>query len=142
MVCLWCLARHHTPQAKNIPCQPLLIKPIFSVLAHAEKTVFFFKTGLPVFITCSEISVVDCHFADFRVKDARKYEQCCNHRVLSACLSFLLLWKDSRFLQFGPNEGVQTCFLDLQKDRDLMAWAAHARSEIFCMYLYIFCKGY
>ena len=40
-------AKHHTPQAKNIPYQPLLIKPIFSVLAHAEKV--FFKTSLPVF---------------------------------------------------------------------------------------------
>ena len=35
-------AKHHTPQAKNIPYayQPLLIKPTFSVLAHADKTVF------------------------------------------------------------------------------------------------------
>ena len=39
-------AKHHIPQAKNIPYQPLLIKPIFSVLAHAEKTVFF-KTSVP-----------------------------------------------------------------------------------------------
>ena len=30
-------AKHQIPQAKNIPYQPLLIKPIFSVLAHAEK---------------------------------------------------------------------------------------------------------
>ena len=30
-------AKHHIPQAKNIQYQPLLIKPIFSVLAHAEK---------------------------------------------------------------------------------------------------------
>ena len=41
-------AKHHIPQAKNIPYQPLLIKPIFSVLAHAEKTLFF-KTSLPLF---------------------------------------------------------------------------------------------
>ena len=41
-------AKHHIPQATYIPYQPLLIKPIFSVLAHAEKTVFF-KTSLPVF---------------------------------------------------------------------------------------------
>ena len=33
-------AKHHNPQAKNIPYQPLLIKPIFSVLAHAEKHFF------------------------------------------------------------------------------------------------------
>ena len=38
-------AKHHIPQATNIPYQPLLIKPIFSVLAHAEKQ-FFFKTSL------------------------------------------------------------------------------------------------
>ena len=42
-------AKHHIPQATNTPYQPLLIKPIFSVLAHAEKQ-FFFKTSLPVFI--------------------------------------------------------------------------------------------
>ena len=34
-------AKHHIPQAINIPYQPLLIKPILSVLAHAEKTVFY-----------------------------------------------------------------------------------------------------
>ena len=33
-------AKHHIPQATNIPYQPLLIKPIFSVLAHAEKQFF------------------------------------------------------------------------------------------------------
>ena len=42
-------AKHYIPQAKNIPYQPLLIKPIFSVLAHAEnssfsKLVFHFKS--------------------------------------------------------------------------------------------------
>ena len=30
-------AKHHIPQATNIPYQPLLIKAIFSVLVHAEK---------------------------------------------------------------------------------------------------------
>ena len=30
-------SKHHNPQAKNTPYQPLLIKPTFSVLAHAEK---------------------------------------------------------------------------------------------------------
>ena len=40
-------AKHYIPQAKNIP---LLIKPaIFSVVAHAEKQVFF-ETSLPVFM--------------------------------------------------------------------------------------------
>ena len=34
-------AKHHIPQATNIPYQPLLIKPIFSVLTHAEKQFFF-----------------------------------------------------------------------------------------------------
>ena len=34
-------ADHHIPKAKNIPYQPLLIKPVFSVLAHAEKQSFF-----------------------------------------------------------------------------------------------------
>ena len=38
-------AKHHIPQATNIPYQPLLIKPIFSVLAHAEKHVFFKTSG-------------------------------------------------------------------------------------------------
>ena len=33
-------ANHHIPQATNMPYQPLLIKPIFSVLAHAEKQFF------------------------------------------------------------------------------------------------------
>ena len=33
-------AKHHIPQATNIPYQPFLIKPIFSVLAHAEKQFF------------------------------------------------------------------------------------------------------
>ena len=33
-------AKHHIPQAKNILYQPLLIKPIFSILAHAEKQFF------------------------------------------------------------------------------------------------------
>ena len=40
-------AKHHIPQTLNIPYQPLLIKPKFSVLAHAKKQVFF-KTSLPV----------------------------------------------------------------------------------------------
>ena len=40
---LW--ATHYISQAKNIPYQPLLIKPIFSLLAHAEKTE---KNSLPV----------------------------------------------------------------------------------------------
>ena len=39
-------AKHHIPQATNIPYQPLLIKPIFSVLAHAEKQ-FFSKPVFP-----------------------------------------------------------------------------------------------
>ena len=29
-------AKHHIPQVTNIPYQPLLIKPIFNVLAHTE----------------------------------------------------------------------------------------------------------
>ena len=41
-------ATNQTPQAKKIPYQPLLIKPIFSLLANAEKTQFF-QTSLPVF---------------------------------------------------------------------------------------------
>ena len=44
--------KRHIPQATNIPYQPLLIKPIFSVLAHAEKQSFF-KTSLPVLYICS-----------------------------------------------------------------------------------------
>ena len=41
-------AKHHILQATNIPYQPLLIKLIFSVLAHEEKNFVFFKTSLPV----------------------------------------------------------------------------------------------
>ena len=37
-------AKHHIPQATNIPYQPLLIKPILNVLAHAEKQ--FFQPGV------------------------------------------------------------------------------------------------
>ena len=40
-------ATHHIPPAKNTPYQPLLIKPIFSLLVNTEKTVVF-KTSLPV----------------------------------------------------------------------------------------------
>ena len=41
-------ATHQIPQAKNRSYQPLLIKPVFSLLANAEKTVFF-KASLPLF---------------------------------------------------------------------------------------------
>ena len=33
-------AKHHIPKATNIPYQPLLIKSIFSVLAHAKQQIF------------------------------------------------------------------------------------------------------
>ena len=36
-------ATHQTPEAKNIPYQPLLVKPAFSLLANAEKTGIFSK---------------------------------------------------------------------------------------------------
>ena len=36
-------ATHQIPQGKNIPYQPLLIKPIFSLLANTEKKHSFFK---------------------------------------------------------------------------------------------------
>ena len=39
-------AKHHIPQAKNVPYLPLLIKPIFSALSHAE--IFFFESSLPM----------------------------------------------------------------------------------------------
>ena len=42
-------SNHQIPQAKNIPYQPLLIKPVFNLLANAEKQVFF-KTSLPVLL--------------------------------------------------------------------------------------------
>ena len=35
------LATNQIPQAKNIPYQPLLIKPIFYLLANEEKRFFF-----------------------------------------------------------------------------------------------------
>ena len=36
-------ATHFIPQANNIPYQPLLIKPVFSLLAKAEKQFLFSK---------------------------------------------------------------------------------------------------
>ena len=43
-------AKHYIPQAKTYHNQPLLIKPIFNVLAHAEKkTPVFIKTSLLVY---------------------------------------------------------------------------------------------
>ena len=46
-------AKHQIPQATTDTLyQPLLIKPMFSVLAHAEKQ-FVFKTNLPVFVNAS-----------------------------------------------------------------------------------------
>ena len=36
-------AVHQTSQAKNIPYQPLLIKPIIGLFANAEKKYFFSK---------------------------------------------------------------------------------------------------
>ena len=34
-------ATHQIPQATNTPYHPLLIKPVFNLLANAVKTVFF-----------------------------------------------------------------------------------------------------
>ena len=48
-------AKHHIPQATNIPYQPLLIKPIFSVLAHAEKQ-FFSKLVFEFFVIIAELT--------------------------------------------------------------------------------------
>ena len=49
-------ATHHIPQAKNIPYQPLLIKPTFSLLANTEKQ-FFSKL---VFQCMYFISLLGC----------------------------------------------------------------------------------
>ena len=60
MVCLSPVghgAKHHIPQATNIPYQPLLIKPIFSVLAHAEKQ-FFTKLVIQCLIVISSYCFV------------------------------------------------------------------------------------
>ena len=59
MVCLSPVghAKHHIPQATNIPYQTLLIKPIFSVLACAEKV--FFKTSLRAFAAAWPVLTVD-----------------------------------------------------------------------------------
>ena len=48
-------------QAKNMPYQPLLIKPVFSVLAHAEKQGFF-KTSISVYFRC-------CRYVVFNLKN-------------------------------------------------------------------------
>ena len=48
-------AKHHIPLVTNISYQALLIKPIFSVLAHAEKQ-FFFKTSLPVLLRVDHLT--------------------------------------------------------------------------------------
>ena len=42
-------AKHHIPQATNIPYQPLMIKPIISVVTHAEKQ-FFSKLVFETFV--------------------------------------------------------------------------------------------
>ena len=44
---IWCLADVSSVSPSSE--QTLLIKPIFRILAHAEKQGFFFKTGLPAF---------------------------------------------------------------------------------------------
>ena len=49
-------AKHHIPQATNLPYQPLLIKPIFSVLAHAEKQ-FFSKLVFECPSVCPSVCV-------------------------------------------------------------------------------------
>ena len=43
----------HIPQAINLPYQPLLIKPIFSVLAHAEKQFPVFQRYFTTVFSCS-----------------------------------------------------------------------------------------
>ena len=51
---------HQTPQAKNIPHQSFLIKPVFSLLANAEKTGFFPKLVfqcLPLYLSYARICV-------------------------------------------------------------------------------------
>ena len=49
-------ATHYIPQAKNISYQPLLIKPIFSLLANVEKNVFFSRLAFQL-IKCFLISI-------------------------------------------------------------------------------------
>ena len=51
---IWCLADVSSVSPSSESYQPLLIKPIFSVLAHAKNS--FFKTSLPMFLECSLIS--------------------------------------------------------------------------------------
>ena len=49
-------ATHQIPQAKNMSYHPLLIKPVFSSLANAEKKRFF-KTCLLVFRSLPEMTI-------------------------------------------------------------------------------------
>ena len=56
-------ATREIPQAKNIPYQPLLIKPVSSLLDNAEKNRVFSKTSLSVFI---------CHYPLFVNPSAAK----------------------------------------------------------------------
>ena len=37
------IVTYQIPQAKNIPYQPLLIKPVFSLLTNTEKVYSFFS---------------------------------------------------------------------------------------------------
>ena len=57
-------AKHNIPQATNIPHQPLLIKPIFSVLGHAEKQ-FFSKLVFLYLVTLFDLVY---KFVDFKSK--------------------------------------------------------------------------
>ena len=50
---------HQNPQAKNIPYQPLLLEPAFSLLAYAQETVFF-KTSLQMWVSFYRNAIIVC----------------------------------------------------------------------------------
>ena len=52
-------AKHHIPQAKNIPYQPLLIKPIFNNI---------YSTGIPVLSQMEEGDWTDVRNSNFFVE--------------------------------------------------------------------------
>ena len=77
-------AKHHIQQATNIPYQPLLIKLIFSVLAHTEKQ-FFSK----IVFQCFYIRLF------FTSTLNRSYLQQCNITVSLFLSDILRDWQDN-----------------------------------------------
>ena len=74
--------KHCIPQATNIPYQPLLIKPIFSILAHTEKQFFHILAALVPIQPLFTLSTV---FATLRCPAVLASCKCCNTLKLLKC---------------------------------------------------------